>query len=245
MTTIASSIITDAYRESNLIPMGTTPTVNQQNEALGRLNTLLFSTLGNEVSDALTDLNIGGANDQTPYLNDYIPDNTRLLLNLTAPLIIKLDPYPFPGQRMAFIDVAGNLATYNVTINGNGRQIEGVTSLVLNTNGDAREYMYRADTGQWVKYVALAITDLLPFPQRFDDYFITMLAVRLNPRYGQTLSAESTEALKRARSQIRSYYHAWEEVRSDLDTRGYLSDPRAYWSVEATDFKTGKPFPWR
>lgn len=243
--TIASSIITDAYRESNLIPLGSSPTVNQQTEALGRLNVLIYSTVGNEVSDALDDLVIGGSNDQTPYLNDYVPDNSRLILNLAAPLTIKLDPYPFPGQRVSFVDVAGTLASYPLTINGNGRNIEGVATLVLNTNGDSREYIYRADTGNWQKINTLAYTDALPFPMRFDDYFVTMLAMRLNPRYGQSLSAETTEALKRARNQIRAYYHAFEEVRSDLDTRGYLSDPRAYWSVEATDFKTGKPFPWR
>lgn len=243
--TTASSIITDAYRESNLIPMGTAPTPNQQTEALGRLNVLIYSTVGNEVSDALDDLVIGGANDQSPYLNDYIPDNIRLILNLNASKTLKLDPYPFAGQRVSFIDVAGNLATYPLTLDGNGRNIEGSPTLLLNTNGDSREYIYRADTGNWTKINTLALTDALPFPMRFDDFFVTTLAMRLNPRYGQSIAPETADALKRARNQIRAYYHAYEEIRSDLDTRGYLSDPRAYWSVEATDFKTGKPFPWR
>jgi hypothetical protein len=245
MTTLASSIITDAYRESNIIPMGNTPTTNQQTEALGRLNTLLHSTLGNEVGDALYELIIGGSNSQAELLNDYIPDNTRLVLNLAAATTFKLDPYPFEGQRLAIVDVLGNLATYPLTLSGNGHQIEGVSSLVLSTNSYTGQWIYRGDVGGWVKFSTLLLTDQIPFPTRFDDYFITMLAMRLNPRYGQSMAPESLEALKRARSQIRSFYHAYVEVRSDLDTRGYLSDPRGYWSVEDSDFKTGKPFSWR
>lgn len=245
MSTPVSTIITDAYRESNLIPMGTAPNPNQQTEGLGRLNTLVKSTIGNEAGDGFSDLNVGGTFDQTPDVSDYVPDDIRLLLNLSTPLTVNLDPYPFAGQRMGFIDVAGTLATCPLTINGNGRLVEGVSSLVLNTPGDARQYFYRDDIGQWVKVSTLLYTDTMPFPDRFDDYFTTVLAARLNPRYGQSLSPESQEALKRARSQLRAHYHAWEEIRSDLDTRGYLSDPRAYWAIEATDFKTGRPFPWR
>lgn len=245
MSTPASNIVTDAYRESNLIPLGLQPNFNQQTEGLTRLNSLILSTIGNEAGDPLDDLVIGGQFDQSAYMQQYVPDNNRLILNLASPLVINLDPYPFQGQRAAVIDVAGTLGTCPLTINGNGRLIEGVQSIVMNTPSDAREWMYRGDLGAWVKINTLALTDTLPFPARFDDYFVTTLAMRLNPRYGQSLSPESLEALKRARSQLRAYYHAWEEIRSDLDTRGYLADPRAYWSVEATDFKTGRPFIWR
>lgn len=242
--TTASSIITDAYRESNLIPMGNSPNTNQQTEALNRLNVILLSTIGNEVGDMLDDITIGGSYDQSSLLTQYIPDNARLQMKHTAPVTYKLDPFPFEGQRVHIIDVGNAFATYNVTIDGNGRQIEGASTVTLTTNGDNRTWMYRADIGGWVKLSTLLIGDSLPFPSRFDDYFITMLAMRLNPRYGQSMAAESLEALKRSRSLIRAHYHAWKEVRPDLDTTGFAMDEDGIY-FSGSDFKTGRPYPWR
>jgi hypothetical protein len=243
--TLASSIITDAYRESNLIPMGNSPNTNQQTEALGRLNVIILSTIGNEVGDSLDDLTIGGAYDQQSICASFIPDNARLLLNLSSATTLNLDPEPFEGQRLIVIDVKNNLATYPLTLSGNGRMIEGATSIVINTNGDNRQWMYRADLGQWVKITSLIYTDALPFPQDFDDYFITMLAMRLNPRYGQSLTAETTEALKRSRSQLRARYHAWKQVQSDLDPRGLQTQNNGSISFDSSDFNTGRTYPWR
>lgn len=243
--TLASSIITDAYRESNLIPMGNAPTANQQTEALGRLNVIILSTVGNEAGDGLDDLNIGGAYDQSSLCSVFIPDNARLLLNHTSATTYNLDPEPFEGQRLSIIDVAGRLGTYNVTINGNGRNIEGASSLVLNTNGDNRQWMYRADTGNWVKVISLVSTDQIPFPIEFDDYFITMLAMRLNPRYGQTMPAETVQALKRSRNLLRSRYHAWRQIMPDLDTRGFANDAAGTTNLNSSEFNQGRVYPWR
>lgn len=243
--TLASDIITDAYRESNIIPMGNSPNANQQTEGINRLNVLVLSTIGNEVGDALDDLNVGGNYDQSSCITDSIPDNARLILNLSATKTLKLDPYPFEGQRLSFVDVAGNLATYPVTLSGNGRNIEGSASLVLNVNSDSRQWMYRADLGDWVKITTLIYTDEMPFPQEFDDYFITMMALRVNPRYGQVLTPETMLALKRSRNQIRARYHAWIQVRPDLDTRGFSSDPNAYRDTNTNEFNNGRTGSWR
>jgi hypothetical protein len=243
--TTASSIIADAYRESNLIPMGTSPTSNQQTEALTRLNVILASTIGNEVGDFLDDINFGPPYDQSSLCAVFIPSNARLQLNLTASTTLNLSPVPFEGQRVHIIDVGNNLATYPVTINGNGRQIEGASSVTINTNSDNRTWMYRADIGGWVKIATLALGDSLPFPLQFDDYFVTMLAMRLNPRYGQTIPSETIVALKRSRNLLRARYHAWKEIQSDLDPRGMLEDNGASTNFNSSEFKTGRPYPWR
>jgi hypothetical protein len=242
MTTLASSIITDAYRESNIIPAGNSPTTTQQTEALGKLNTLILSTIGNEAGDGFDDYNIGGTTDQSNYLLNYIPANARVLLNLTGGKSYKLHPNPFEGQRLGIVDVIGNLATYPVTLDGNGRNIEGTPTLVLNVNSDNRQWMYRADIGQWVKITTLLYTDTIPFPQEFDDYFITMLAMRLNPRYGQSLAAESQETLKRSRSLLRDRYHAYRQIRPDLDTRSFQN---YRWTTSNNEFNTGKADLWK
>jgi hypothetical protein len=112
----------------------------------------------------------------------------------------------------------------------------------LNTNSDNRQWMYRADIGQWVKITTLLYTDAIPFPQEFDDYFITMLAMRLNPRYGQTLADESQEVLKRSRSLLRDRYHAYRQIRPDLDTRGFHN---YRWTTSNNEFNIGRADLWR
>jgi hypothetical protein len=243
--TLASDIISAAYRESNIVPLGVSPTTVQTTEALDRLNNVLLSTLGNEVGDGLNDINIGGDNDQSDWCSPYVPDDTRLVFNLSAATALVLDPSPYEGQRLSFVDAGGNLATHNVTLDGNGRNVEGGATLTLITNGDSRNWLYRADTGNWVKLVVLADSDTMPLPQEFDDYFVTMLAMRMNPRYGQNTTQETVEALKRMRSQIRSRYHNYKQIRPDLNTRGYLTDPfGSYYSTNLNDFNVGRPFSW-
>lgn len=205
--TTASQIITDAYRESNLIAISASPSTAEQSEALRRLNSLILSTIGNEAGTELTDLDIGGENDLSSYASNGAPDDCRLVCILSAATEIELDPLPYEGQRVAWVDAGANFATYNLTINPNGRQIGGSTaSLVLSANGDNRQYMYRGDTANWVRLTDLATSDQMPFPSEFDDYFITRLAMRLNPRHGAALTKETLAALDRSESQIRARY---------------------------------------
>lgn len=244
--TLVSDIINRAYRSTNIIPLGTTPTADQTTEALDHFNTLLLSTFGNEVSDGLTDLTVGGNYDQSEFLDQWIPNGIRLLLNLTSAKTYNLDPCPEDGQRFSVVDVAGNLATYNVTINGNGRTIEGSTTKTLNTNSVNRQWMYRADLGDWVVIASLTGADNIPFPEEFDNYFILMLALQLNPQYGQHISVEQSKLLGRSRSQLNARYAQNKEVRSDIDWRSVPSQSSLYSSFsDLDDFTTGRRLQWK
>lgn len=53
--TQVSSIITDGFREGNLIPVGTNPTTAEQTEALGRLNSFVAGVFGEEMGENLQD----------------------------------------------------------------------------------------------------------------------------------------------------------------------------------------------
>jgi hypothetical protein len=203
---LASAIITAAYRESNLIAIVSTPSTNEITEALARLNSLILSTVGNEAGGELHDITVGGAYDQSQFLSSWIPDNSRLILNLAAARSFFLHPHPYEGQRIAIADAGNNLSTRNLTLTGNGRTIEAASSVVLATNGLARQWLYRGDTGNWVKISSLASSDEMPLPEEFDDYFITMLALRINPRHGAKMSQESMAALTRQRDMIRARY---------------------------------------
>lgn len=240
--TLASDIITRAYRETNLIPLVATPNANQQAEALTLLNGQLLAALGFEAGDDLSDLNIGGQFDQSSICSQWVPENARLVLNLTGALTLELHPQPYDGQRLAIADAGANLATYNLTLNGNGRQVEGVANLVLNVNGDARQWLYRADIANWVKVVTLAATDSMPFPAEFDSFFITRLALRLNPRYGQSLSQESGNELTRAETKLRARYRKPQRVQ-DKGSLGLLGSRRGAFGLGQADFNAGRT--WR
>lgn len=246
--TLVSSIITAAYRESNLIPLVATPNANQETEGLNRLNSLIQSVVGNEAGNGLNEYTINdvvGTYDEESFLTTWIPDNARLMLTLGEAKTYKLDPFPKEGQRVAVVDVGDTLDTYNVTLDGNGRKIEDAATLVLSDEGLSREWLYRSDLGNWVRIATLTTSDELPFPLEFDDYFITMLALRLNPRYGQMLTPESREALARSKKQLTARYNHKQEIESDLNPRGMLADKRVYTSFDGDEFTTGRAHLWR
>lgn len=244
--TLVSSIITDAYRESNLIPLVATPNSNQIAEALRRLNTILMSTVGNEAGDGLTEYNIEGSYTDEQLTSPWVPDNARLMLNNTSAKTYLLDPYPQEGQRFAIVDVGSNLATYNVVINGNGRRIEDAATITLSTDDIYRQWLYRSDTGNWVRIAVVVEADEMPFGVEFDDYFITALALRINPRYGQIMAPESMAAYNRSKSQLRSRYRTKKQVQSDLSPYNWLSeDQNGYGHYSDGDFAVGNVYPWR
>jgi hypothetical protein len=221
MTTV-SQIITDAFRQSNLIPVGTSPAQAQQNEALRYINRIVLSVLGNEAGENLSPLGVGSNNISRPtgypYFDDllvnewFVPENTRIMFNLGNPVSLYLHPNPDDGTRIGVVDVSGNFSTNNLTLKGNGRNIEAASELVLSTNGTANEWMYRADTGNWSKTTNLLIGDVFPFPEDFDDMFITMLAIRINPAYGRMIDAQSAAVLDRSRNQLRARYATHKEI---------------------------------
>jgi hypothetical protein len=184
-------------------------------------------------------LNYGGDYDQREYTNSWVPADTRIICNLDAAVSLRLHPKPYNGQRISVVDAGSNFATYNLTLDGNGRNIEGAATLVLSTDDTSSQWMYRADTGNWVKIETLETTDEMPFPSEFDEYFSTMLAMRLVPSYGQTLSTESREMLKRYRGLLQSRY-----TRRDLNMRtdpGLVPYDDAYGH---NDFERGRYSPW-
>lgn len=204
--TTASEIITAAYRESNLVAISGSPTTAETTEALARLNSLIPGVLGSEVGEELSDLTIGGEFDQSAFVSDHIPANVRLQLNLTAARTLYLDQRPYDGQRVAVTDAGYTLDTYNLTLNGHGRRIEATATVVLSTEGLSRQWMYRADTGNWVRLTGLLAADEMPFPVEFDDYFIIELALRLNPRHSVEIAPASMMRHQNQASQIQARY---------------------------------------
>lgn len=249
MTTI-STIISDAMRESNLIAVGSSPTDTENTEALRLLNRYLKMLFGTKVGENFEEFYLGKTNVTEPmlfqvFIEDvkpfYIDNDTRLVLNMDQPYTVDLIAIPEDGSRFSVVDASGNLSTYNLTIRGNGRLIEGSTELVLSTNGISSEWFYRADTGNWSKLTDLTLTDISPFPEEFDDMLILGLAMRLNPRQGAAMDPASIAYYREVEKTFRARYSQTKEMATE-DALLRLTYMRRYWGLsDPTQFNRGYP----
>ena len=212
--TLISSIIADSFREGNIIALGMSPTVNQSTEALRLLNALFSSIYGDEAGELLQDWPLGNFGREstaqdiptTDHRIDRPSINRRLIAVNEEAKTVYLTLQPQDGARMGITDPFSRLASVPVTLDANGRTIEGASTLLLNTNGLNREWFYRADLSQWVRLTSKADTDEMPFSAEFDNYFITCLAMRLNPRYGRSMDQQSAMIYKADRRKFVSRY---------------------------------------
>nr|GAT42387.1 predicted protein [Mycena chlorophos] len=213
--TLVSSIIFDAYRESNIIPLAATLTDGQSAEALGLYNAILSSLFGTDVGEFYRDFPLGNFNRDIPpgeristneHWVNHPPINSRLIALNEEPITIDLTGRPQDGARYQIMDPFSRLPDFPVTLNGNGRLISGFGSITLDTAGLDTEWMYRADKAAWVPLTNVELTDDNPFPKKYDQMFIVLLAIRLNPRYGRALSDLSQSILKVGRTAFIAQY---------------------------------------
>ena len=147
---LASDIITAAYREGNLIAIGTTPTTAQNTEALSQLNRLKTGILGFKMGENLKDWMVPqpqrtapvAANfPQFPGMEElygvgtsfssavypYPPNNRRIIYGGTAQTVY-FPEKPNPGAQMALIQSSGagdgGQTGDVITLNANGRTIQ-------------------------------------------------------------------------------------------------------------------------
>lgn len=209
MTTVLA-IVQQAYRESNLLAITQTLDSNREAEGLAKLNWVIASALGSVIGEPLVDWPVGtaGVDEFAPNWNSTQwskpPPNSRLVVNLTTDETISLPPVPSNGARLGFVDTAVG-ATRTITLDGNGRLIEGDATLPV-AAGSAYEWLYQADTGNWARVVDLLIGDEMPFPKKYDGYFEMKTALRLNPRMGRTMDPQAIYLLGEAESQLKAEY---------------------------------------
>lgn len=210
--TTALDIIVGGYRETNLTGINSTLSDAEKDQGLSLLNDILSSALGFDISEKLIDWPVGNVNyaNGLPGWTEYRWSrpwaNHRLIVNVNSPQTIFMPLQPDNGARIALVDVLGNLSTYPITLDGNGRNVEGAPQLVLNTDGLNKAWLYRADLANWVAETTLTIGDDMPYPPAFDSFFKVKLAMRIDPRYGRSMSAESVAELANMESRLRSAY---------------------------------------
>lgn len=237
--TAVTSIIKSALRETNLIPLGVDPTQDQLDEGFALLSTIVAGVLGNEAGENLVPMPLGQNDIVSPtgypwWSNElpgniFVPTNTRLMCNLNGPGTVNLHPRPHDGARMGIVDVSQNFDIYPLTIYGNGRSIEGEEMMIYNTAGETRQWVYREDLGNWVTVTPLDEAGEMPWPPEFDDMFIILLALRLNPRYGQVIHPASEATLRTAMSKFSARYKQSDTQMPSEDGLLYLTNYYRYY----------------
>lgn len=149
------------------------------------------------------------ATDLSLNISPFPPKNSRIVWGRRT-MTIYLPEQPDPGSRIAFVEGTGlgddGAEGAELTIDANGRTIEGAPTLVLTSPAKPRQWLYREDTGDWRPVVALALDDECPFPEEFDDFWVVALAMRLAPRYGKTTAPETQLVAQRMLTKLKARY---------------------------------------
>lgn len=212
-----SQIITRAYRESQILDISAFPSADQESEALEILNGILrryqrqpVMTVWLGSFDDVKRQRGQIFRDFTPYRLQYsVPQDCFVNVNLEDPTEVYFPCDPGDGARINIIDVNNSLAASPLTIYGNGNRINGGTSEVISTNGAQVEYFFRRELADWRTIPASFVaSSIIPFDSQFDDMFVIELAMRLNPRYGDSLSDLSMAAHELMRQLFNGRYFA-------------------------------------
>lgn len=221
--TSCSVIIQRAYRANNIIPIGTAPSAAQIQEALDVLNTGFQSVVGNGLFENLQDWPVpyvqrvgstaanpplypGSAYREVALNNAFPAKNTRIVWDGSQQTVY-MPENPADGACMALVQSAGNGAVTPglLTLSGNGRTIEGQPTF-LSSTATTRQWFYRADKADWFQIKTMVVTDEIPFPAEYDDFWIASLSIQLSPFYGKTIQAATTSTQSRVLTAMKARY---------------------------------------
>lgn len=217
---IASDIVTQGYREGNIIPVGTSPSAGELAEGLSALNSLVDALFGFELGEQLYEWPVPppqrtasvaaryplapGACDLPATVWPYPPCNTRLMASNTTATTVYFPEKPNDGARMGLVNI-GMSAT--LTLDANGRKIETALTKAMTFGATTtHKWLYRSDTGNWVALVALIAADASPLPSEFDNLLICGLNIRLSPRHGKTASSETVATYNSQLQKLKARY---------------------------------------
>lgn len=213
MTQVAQ-IIEDAFFEAGLTTELQHATPTQTRRAMDILKTTIEFMYGTSAGEMLSPWPLGnfGRNsdivEQVPTLQvlQNPPLNVRLVATNEAAITVYLPVDPSPGARFGIADPFNRLATYPVTVDGNGRSVDQAQTQTLDTDGLNALWFFRDDLGDWKKVTPLLITDEMPFPAEYDRMFVLLMAMSLNPVYGRGMDQIQAAILKDMRQQFTARY---------------------------------------
>jgi hypothetical protein len=201
---LATQAIERAYRQAAIKRIGASFTSDEYNEGLDHLNGFIDSLFGAEIGEQLTDVQVPliqrTTNDPNANFNQGFPSNltnidqpigavedtsvdqyvlapnSRVLNRITTPQTVFFPQNPQDGARISIVNTG---ATATMTLDGNGRRIDGANTASFLSSGTQITYFYRADLGEWKPITQLTLTDTLPLPAEFDRLLICGTAISL------------------------------------------------------------------
>lgn len=201
--TTAREIIQLGYREANFTAQQGVLTSDELSEGLTILQGVQDSLAGLVTGIRLTPWYVPspqrtgarsaeypaayGEADVSAEQQKFPPANARLLMRNTDDRTIWFQFQPEDGAVMEYADV-GHTGTVTLDANGALFGLSGTDKTVAIqpdvTRNEPRRWLYRMDYGAWLEVVPLTLDDEIPFPSAYNDYFITLMAIRLSPRFG-------------------------------------------------------------
>lgn len=140
----------------------------------------------------------------------YPPGNSRIIFGSVTNTVY-FPEAPSDGARMAVVQGSGagdgGTGGAVLTLDGNGRTIETSNTQAYTAPLTARQWLYRADLGDWTAVVDMAIGDPMPFPSELDDLFICLLQIRLAPRYRKLVLQDTKDTALRMLRTFKARYH--------------------------------------
>lgn len=241
MSTLISQIITDAFENENIVPLGASPTTAETTRALRLLNQIVDEWVTTAAGELLYDWQVPPAatapqngqmrNPRDPYGDDavatafpYPPNNRRIVTQLTGPETIYFSQYPNDGSIMEVADAGSASAT--LTINANGRQIENAASVSLDPSAvTERRWFFRADLQSWQRLEELVndSSGASPFPKKYDALLAAELSIRLLTAFGREPSPSTVGIRDRGLTRFRAQYKQYTPTKQTYDVENVQS----------------------
>ena len=219
--TAASALVTQVYREGNLVGLTAAITTEQATEGLNLLNDYLDSLLGFELGEFNFDWPVPPATtsptparfplfplgrDLPSNVFRFPPSNVRILMSLTADTTIFLPQDPNDGARILLINLVST-STFSLTIQGNGRLVKSAASITeLATALNGQTLLYRADLGGWQLITTLVAATESPLPKLYDRLLVLGTFIFLAPRYGKELPPTQNLSYRRLLKRLKAQY---------------------------------------
>ncbi len=210
-------------KDESVTPIGKAPTDAEIAEALPRLNTFIAWLFGTKLGEFVSDWPVPPQR-TAPVPADtalpstvcpYPPNNARLLIGIDEATTVYLPFRPNPGARLGLADVGSSAP---ITINANGRLIEGAAEITLTASeATPREWFYREELATWVRVANLGLEDESPLSFEFDDLLITALAKRLAPRFGSEVLVSTQETYAVSLSRLEKKYQQYMPENGNYD----------------------------
>jgi len=225
-------LIQAAYRETNIIPVGASPSSNEETEALFLFNRVFSETVQLIEKNSLP----YGVVDDTTKLNDN--GNISVLSNRNVQVIkpsnvsLEFPLYPAEGDRIIVeISKAGVAPVSPVTlISGPVWEIDNYSAPITDPSFLGK-WVFVSTKGGWKSLGEFSKNDDFIFPSEFDDFFTLRLAARLAQRNGEALSELAIIEMQRRERDFLKIYRDRRGQQEELPlslVRSSLSSSRFY-----------------